>query len=374
MKKEEINKKELNSVITLSKKLLRLLYVVFLVVVVLGVVILCRELKVVPFVLEVIGILSSFFIGFIFAWLFRPLVKKMNKKLPNALSSLLVFCGVVVVIIMFIYVFIPLLYNEVNELAGKIPGIVETSSNGINNFLDRIDIEQFDLSSVTEKAMNGLNAMITGFTKSLPNTIINVLLSIFSGIGTFVMGLIIGLYMLMDYENIGVHFQKLIPHKKREEMVVLFTNIGADARKCVNGTLLVAFLVFLCDSIGFAIVGLDAPILFGLFCGITDLIPYIGPYIGGAAAVIVAFTQNTFVGVAVLIICIIVQVLESYVLQPIVMSKASNLHPVIIILGLLIFGHFFGILGMVLATPCIAMLNVLLKYTVLKVKDRKSVK
>lgn len=372
MKKDEINQKELNNVIILSKKILNILYVVFVMGIILGAVILLRELKVPSILAEILGVLSSFFIGFIFAWLFRPIVKKLNKKLPNALSSLLMFILVIFVIVIFVYVFIPVLYTEVNELASKIPGIIETTNEGFINTMDRINIDGFDLSSFTKETIESANSFLTDFTKSLPNSIFNILLSLFSGIGTFFMGLVIGLYLLMDYENVGHHFQKLLPKKYRKEIVDLFTTLGSEARKCVNGTLTVAFMVFLCDSIGFALVGLDAPVLFGLFCGITDLIPYIGPYIGGAAAVVVAFTSSTFMGVATLIICIVVQLLENYVLQPVVMSKASNLHPVVIIIGLLIFGHFFGILGMIVATPCIAMLNVLVKFTIEKINGIKS--
>ena len=123
-------------------------------------------------------------------------------------------------------------------------------------------------------------------------------------------------------------------------------------------------MVFVCDTIGFALVGLNAGVLFGLLCGITDLIPYIGPYIGGAAAVIVGFTQGPMVGIGVLIIVIVVQLIESYLLQPVVMSKAMQLHPVLIIVGLLLFGHFFGILGMIVATPCMAIIKEILLFIV----------
>ena len=116
-------------------------------------------------------------------------------------------------------------------------------------------------------------------------------------------------------------------------------------------------MVFVCDTIGFALVGLNAAVLFGLFCGITDLIPYIGPYIGGAAAVIVGFTQGPFVGIATLIVAALVQLIESYVLQPVVMSKAMQLSPIMIIVGLLLFGYFFGIVGMIVATPCMSIIK-----------------
>ena len=185
------------------------------------------------------------------------------------------------------------------------------------------------------------------------------------------MGLIIGIYMLIDYDNIGNHFKKIFPKRLQNDIYLLSTTIGTEVRKCVNGTFLVALMVLLCDSIGFALVGLNAPLLFGLFCGITDLIPYIGPYIGGAAAVIMGFTQDPLIGIGTLIICIIVQVVESYILQPIVMSRASNLHPIIVIISLLVFGHFFGILGMILATPTITIIRVLVEFAKEKIKMNK---
>ena len=121
-------------------------------------------------------------------------------------------------------------------------------------------------------------------------------------------------------------------------------------------------MVLVCDTIAFSIIGLESPLLFGVFCGLTDLIPYIGPYIGGSAAVIVGFSQNTKIGLAILIACVIVQLVENYILQPIVMSKAIELHPVTIIIGLLLFGHFFGIIGMIIATPILALLKVIYEF------------
>ena len=121
-------------------------------------------------------------------------------------------------------------------------------------------------------------------------------------------------------------------------------------------------MVLFGDTLAFTIIGLDSPLLFGVICGITDLIPFIGPYIGGAAAVIVAFTESFGTGIAVLIACVVVQSIENYILQPIVMSKATKLNPVLIIAALLLFGHFFGIIGMILATPILSLSKVVFEY------------
>ena len=209
--------------------------------------------------------------------------------------------------------------------------------------------------------METMNTFFTNFTTNLPTFMLNFVASFFSSLLTIGFGLIIGLYMLFDFDSINHHLLKLFPKKNRFEISLLFTNISTEVRKSVNGTLLVATAVFLGDSIGFAIVGLQAPLLFGLFCGLTDLIPYVGPYIGGAAAVLIGFSQSSIIGIMTLIVAVIVQLLENFVLQPVIMSKTTKLHPVTIILGLLIFEHFFGIIGMILATPCIALAKVVYK-------------
>ena len=169
-------------------------------------------------------------------------------------------------------------------------------------------------------------------------------------------------------EYITDYLLKFFPKKYQNDTKKLIEEIGIEVRKCVNGTLLVAFMVFIGDSIGFALIGLKAPVLFGLLCGITDLIPYVGPYIGGIAAVIVGFSQSTLIGILTIIVVVIIQLIENYELQPVVMSKTMKLHPVTIMIGLLIFGHFFGIVGMVLATPTIALCKVIVRFFARKYK------
>ena len=103
-------------------------------------------------------------------------------------------------------------------------------------------------------------------------------------------------------------------------------------------------------------------VIFAFFCAITDVIPYFGPYIGGAPAVIVGFTISPMTGVCALISIIVVQILENNFYQPIVMGKTMKLHPVTIMIGLLLFGYYFGIIGMIVATPVIASIKVILLF------------
>ena len=360
-KKNNIDTDGLNEIIYLSKNILKLLFIVLIISIVLVAVMLCREIGIFRFIGNVLSVISQLFIGFIVAWLFNPLVNKMTKKgMSRIIASIIVYIIFILFLVVFFRVFIPIIYNELNELIGTIPSIISDITNFINDLFNKIDDAQgFDIEAIKDGILDAITAYGNSISSNLPTTIMNIMGSLFSGLGSIFFGLIIGLYMLFDFDNVTVLFLKLIPSRHQMEIAGLLDKIGVEVRKTVNGTLLVACMVFVCDTIGFSIIGLKSALLFGLFCGITDLIPYIGPWLGTAVATVVGLTQSPLVGLGVLIIAVIVQMVESYVLQPVVMSKATNLHPVTIICGLLIFGHFFGIVGMILATPIMSIIKVI---------------
>ena len=363
-KKKEIDIEGVNEVVSMSSKILHVFYFLLIASIVALCVFLMKELGILKFVLSFLKVLSPLFIGFIIAWLFNPIVKKLEEKgIPRMYGSILIYTIFVVIIFIFLRVLVPTIYTQVNELITNLPSIFGEIRDKINDFFLRFShVEGIDVQAIKNNVMASVELKVSDFTTTFPTTVLNILVSIFSSLVTIGLGLFIGLYMLFDFDSISRHFLNMLPKRKQFEAQVLLNNIGGEVRKSVNGTLLVAIMVFVCDSVGFAIVGLQAPVLFGLFCGMTDLIPYIGPYIGGAVAVVIGFSQSTFIGVMTLIICVVVQCVENFILQPIVMSKTMKLHPVTIMIGLLLFGHFFGIVGMILATPCIALLKVIWEF------------
>lgn len=368
-KRNKIDTDGLNEIIYLSKNILKLLFIILIISIVLVGVLLFREVGIFRFIGNVLGVLSPLFIGFVVAWLFAPLVDKMTKKgMSRILASIIVYVIFILFLVVFFRIFIPIIYDELNELISTLPGIMQDITDWINNFFAKIDIEGVNTEGIRTSILGAIEDYGNSISSSIPTTIVSIMSSLFSGLGTIFFGLIIGLYMLFDFDNVTVLLLKLIPKKHQVETANLLEDIGREVRKSVNGTLLVACMVFVCDTIGFSIIGLKSALLFGLFCGITDLIPYIGPYIGTAVATIVAFTQSTFIGIGVFVIAVIVQLVESYILQPVVMSKATKLHPVTIICGLLIFGHFFGIIGMILAVPIMSIFKVIWKFILQKVK------
>ena len=366
MEKNEtkINTKQINEVVGISKKILNLFYVVMIVAIIFLVTLLAKEWGILTFLLTVLKVATPFFIGYVIAWLFNPLVIKLeNKGVRRVLAAILVYVAFLAILFLFFWFLIPTLYKQLNELISSFPTIISSVKDWISATLGNFNnIGGINAANVETSIFNGIESIISDVTTNLPQVILNSVGTIFSGLGTILISLFVGIYMLIDFDNTKNHLLNLIPKKNKGEISSLINEIGEELRKYVNGTLLVASMVFIGDSIGFAIIGLNAPILFGLLCGITDLIPFIGPYIGGIAAVIVGFSQSPVIGIITIIIVVLVQCIENYVLQPVVMSKTMKLHPVTIIIGLLLFGHFFGIVGMVVATPCIALAKVVYRF------------
>lgn len=362
--KDKINYKKVNEVVSLTSKILNLVYIAMIIGIIFIATLLIKEWGILKFVMTILKVATPFFIGFVIAWLFNPLVVKLeNRGWNRAVASMVIFLVFILIIFAFFSMLIPTIYTQLNDLIASLPGIFNSLKNWITNFLNNFNSsDMVDVASIEANIFKSMEDLGTNITTNLPSMIMNIVGVVFSGLGTMAISLVVGLYLLFDFNNATNHLLKYIPKTHKYEIETLINQIGEELRKCVRGTLTIACMVFVCDSLGFALAGLKAPILFGLLCGITDLIPYIGPYIGGAAAVIVGFSQNPMTGIIVLSVAVIVQLIENYVLQPVVMSKTVELHPVTIIIGLLIFGHFFGIIGMILAMPIMSLIKVVYRF------------
>lgn len=361
---KNVDMQSLNEVIVLSKKILRIAFFLIIVVGIYAMTMLLKEWKILDIITSILKILTPLFIGLVIAWLFNPLVTFLKSKgIKRGFGALIVYLVFILVLILVLGAVIPGLSSQINDFAKTIPTVLNSVVDFINNLLVKIgDIANFDVKSMQDNIANKISEIGTSLTNSLPSMTVNFVKSFFSGLGTIGIGLIIGFYLLVSFDNASDMLLGFLPKKMRNNAKSLFDEVNTSLRKYVQGTLILAFSIFVVSSIGFLISGLKAPLLFGLFCGLTDIIPYLGPYIGGIPAVIVGFSQSPIVGIITLISIVIIQFIEGSLLQPIIMSKQLKLHPVTIMLALLVFGYFFGVIGMVVATPVMATLKVIFNF------------
>ena len=258
---------------------------------------------------------------------------------------------------------IPLLSEQINEFIKVIPNIIDQARNILDETMGRLSvIDGLDIESLKKEILDKIIDVGTNITSDIPTLLVSIVKSLFSGMGGVLVGLVIGFYLLLSFDNVNETITTLLPKKIQKNTNEIIFEINNSLRKFVVGAALDALLIFLVSSLAFGIVGLKAPLLFALFCALTNLIPYAGPYIGGVPAVIVGFSQSPTIGILTLLTIVIIQFLEGNFIQPLVMSKTTKLHPVTIMIGLLVFGHFWGIIGMFVSTPIIAVLKAIFTY------------
>ena len=360
---KDLDIKKVNEVTDLASKVLKVFYLLLIAATIYVVIRLFKETHVLDFVFKILEICLPLFIGILIAWLFDPFIKWLeSKQIRRTLGAIITYFIIFIVIFLVLVTLIPLLVDQVREFAKIIPDVFGTVKGWVTDLFNTLDnSEVIDFGKMKEEMFTSLEGFATNITTTLPQNIIGFITGLFSGFGVFVLGLIIGFFLIINFDSSSKLFN-FVPRKFRETTIELLDDVNGSLRNYVKGAVLDCTLIFVTSSIAFWLIGLKAPMLFGLFCGLTNIIPYAGPYIGGAPAVIVGLTQSPTIGILVFIAIFVIQFLEGNFLQPIIMSKTTKLHPVTIMLGLLVFGYFFGIVGMLISTPVIAALKTVFKF------------
>lgn len=359
-KDKDLDITSLNEVINTGKRFMNIAYFMALVAVILLGTYLIKEWQILDFIKEFLVVISPIFIGFVIAWLFAPLVEKLeNKKVPRILSTIIVYLLFLGGLFLVVYAFVPTLINQIKDFIDTIPGILSELKDLTNGLFSTLGSTG---DTLKEQVYGTIESLGVGLTKNLPDTIFNLGKGLVSGGMTFILGLMIGFYMLFDFDKIGDFIEENIPKRWKNGYKDLSGRLNTSLRSYLQGLFLIMLLVFITQSIGLTLAGLEAPLIFALFCAITDIIPYFGPYIGAIPAIIVGFTMSPLTGIFCIVSILVVQTLENNFYQPLIMGHTMKLHPVTIMIGLLIFQHFFGIIGMIIATPVIACIKVIFKF------------
>ena len=360
-KEKKIDFKNLNELIKTGNILLKITLAMVILAIAILIIYLLDKTSVLVILGKIISILSPLFVGILIAWLVEPAINYFVKnKVGRKLATVVVYLILIFIIILIAALIVPEFIAQVNELITRIPNFLKSINTFINDtFKSTAD---FDLSSVKESLINTINNFVNNFTSENLTGIVEKLSSSIKVVSNFVLGILIAFYLSLDFKNVNKYVSILVPNRFHEDIKKITTPLNEMLRNYVNGTLLSCLFVMILSLIGFLISGVSSPLLFAIFCAITNLIPYFGPYIGGIPVILIGFTMNPYVGLGCLITVVLVQFLEGNILNPLIVGKAVSLHPVILMLSLLVFEYFFGIFGMVIAVPIVATIKIVLLF------------
>lgn len=362
-KNEKIDYKTLNEVLRSGNILLKIFLTVSILSIIVLIIYLLDATSVLVTIGHVLGILSPLFIGLFLAWLLEPAINYFVKnKVNRKLATVVVYLILIFLIILILALIVPEFISQLNELIKKIPDFLSSINSFINDLFLNFSSSDFDLTGMKDNLIKSINNYVNNLTSNNLTGVVDKVGSSLKTLMDIFLGLLIAFYLSLDFRKVNKYLNIIVPKKYHQELNEIKHSLNEMLRSYVNGTLLSCLFVMILSLIGFLIAGISSPLLFAIFCAITNIIPYFGPYIGGIPVVIVGFAINPVTGIICLITVVLVQFLEGNILHPLIVGKAVSLHPITMMLSLLVFQYFFGILGMILAAPIVATLKILYNF------------
>ncbi|MBO0454054.1 MULTISPECIES: AI-2E family transporter [Enterococcus] len=313
--------------------------------------------------------------GFLY-YLLNPLVNLLMKMGVKRLMAIaLIFILLIGMIVLIFMSVIPNLVEQLVSLAKNIPGFIsnmqswlQEAANNATRFplFKELDVDKY-ISNLDVSAGSILQRSLTGVTNGLG--------SVIGKITTVVLLLVtvpfILFYMLKDGEKLVPNIERIFPEKQRDNIKGLLQQLNKTLSDYISGQAIECLFVGTFTFLGYLLIGVDYAFLFGVIAGLTNLIPYLGPYLGLAPALIYTFFDSPTKALLCIVIVLIVQQVDGNVIYPNVIGKSLNIHPLTIILILLVAGNLSGILGVFLGVPVYAILRTLVVFIVKIMKQSK---
>lgn len=299
-------------------------------------------------------------IGIVIAYILLPLVEALdNLKISRIFSILISFALSLFIILVILLWLIPIFIENIKDLTTVLPGMFEETFKNLRLLIERNVplswqqgiLQEMDNSFV--KMQDRMTQAMYNLISSLPGTISFILDALLAWILSF--------YILKDKEQLVNNLKFFFPKSIRGEMVCFFRDIHRVVLRFIQGQVLIAIIISIIETLGLYLVGMPYAPLLGFIGGLSNIIPYFGPYIGAVPALAVALTLSPWKAVWTAVVFLVVQQLDNIYLSPRIMEGKLGLHPVMTILAVIVGGKLFGMAGLLFSVPLVAMLKILVK-------------
>lgn len=308
-----------------------------------------------PFRVIFSTIAPTIIVGGILYYIFRPLVRLLEKRMGRVSAILSIFMLFTIVIFLLGSWLGPLFANQIMALINNFPSIIERVQSWINMALESDwwqYIEEQDVMPGLQPSTltDNFSSAFEGFGTS----IIDFLGSFISLMSKLVIVPFVLFFLLKDGERLPDSFLKILPQDSRDDGRKILQDMDDNLSAYIQGQAIVSLFVGALSLVAYMVLGLEYAVILALVSMFTNLIPFLGPFIGAVPVLIVAFFQEPLLALWTAIAILIIQQVESNLISPNVMGHKLEVHPVTIIFLLYIGGSFAGIIGMILVIPVYA--------------------
>ncbi|HEX2947238.1 MAG TPA: AI-2E family transporter [Clostridia bacterium] len=312
-------------------------------------------------------IISPFLMTIPLVYIIKPLAERLaSKKINISLSILLVYFFFISALAAVCIFFIPELASNMRELMETLPQLIQDYEKVFNNLLSAIKTSNWSeqvKTAIFKEIEAGMGTLQKILFKSLENGV-NMIVETIRFIVDFTIAFVITYYIIKDGEKFRDYFLLMLPRRWRNGMTGICKEIGNILAGFIQGQLMTALIVGILETMGLMIIKMKYSLVLGMVGGLANVIPYFGPYIGLLPALAIALTVSPMKAVWTIVIFMGVQQIDNNFISPKMIEGKLGLHPVATIFAVLVGGEFFGILGMLLAVPVLAIMRVLVNKTV----------
>jgi len=289
------------------------------------------------------------FLVLIFVAGLSPTVDRWAKSITRPGAVISVFLLLFLFLAAIFSLLIPPLVEQIQKFSFNLPYYTEA--------LSRANDHGF-LTSFAQAVVKNLN-QVSSQLSNIGEVLFSKTVGVVSGVVAVVTVIVLTFYLLLEEEGLRKLYRGLVPDDWQEALSETTRKIGGKLGAWVRGQIVLMLAVGLSTTIGLLIIGSPYALSLGIWSGLTEVVPILGPWIGAVPGVIVGLATSPLQGFLALLVYVIVQQLENNILVPRIMAKAVGLNPVIVILAIIVGGKLYGILGILLGVPLAAVISVI---------------
>ena len=312
---------------------------------------------------RIIWLPLAFAAGLVF--ILEPTVRAFDRigfrRVFSAIFALIALSGLVVAIVVLV---LPTIREQAAEFIGDLPRLWGGIVDGLRDLAERLGYDGEELLSqgTIEEWLNDptnqetLQELLFGFGAGAGTVIRGVTEAVL----VLILAPVLALYILIDLDKYRAQALELTPQEHKAEIAFVGGEVGTALGSFVRGQLLVALIVGIASSLGMWAIDLPFWLLIGMLAGLLNLIPFLGPFVGGALAAAVALLAGDLSqAIWAVVIFTAIQQVDNHVVTPLVQRTRVKLSPLVIVLALIIGGSVAGLLGVLIAVPVTAAVRII---------------
>ena len=336
-----------------------------------------------------IGILYPFIIGFAIAYLLNFILKfyehtildnvqgssKLKKGHKRSISLILTYLTAAGIFYLFVHFIVPQLIDSIMGLVNDVPMYVDNATKLFDDVMKETNLSP-EYTALIQEQMNKYINIIMDFAKEVIPVVGNTLKMIASSIWNIVLGIIISVYLLIDKEYFFAINRKitcaLFSDKMASRIFELTHRTNEIFGKFLSGKIIDSAIIGVLSFVVFSILKIPYTLLISVIIGVTNIIPFFGPFIGAIPSFIIILFVSPTKALIFLILIFIIQQIDGNIIGPKILVDSIGISAFWILFAILVAGEFMGLVGMIIGVPVFAIIYSVIKEDVeykLKNKD-----